>query len=827
MAKVNRYYQQGQAPYVSQYADYKLPYEAIQNAVLGRQGTFDKNQAMLGNAANKYGQVSKRAIDAEGVSNKIDSYLEDVNNTVDNKYNGDFSLAAGDIYDKTSRFTSDPFWASVENAYQQEQGFQDQKLAAQAAGREVYEFQGSGRETSVFGEDGTTKPVNYNQEILRSATENRTEREQYFNNKKLNSWGSGAKDIVKELNKTAGMSDDEFVAWQTEKGISFSNEYVDGAVEEYVGSRPQEYRILLDSKNQKTGENYTEDEAKLIIKRRMANTSEEFKQYQRDINVKTTRAPVKGEIGDDDPSSPMDLLSVKPTDNTLLGKGLDGEQIETPANRADINAIVNNPNTTPENKRMAEIISNDAHLAATDPSTPAGQRAAEAHDSFYGMVDTPEHKSLVGKLAYRIGENVVGNPSDQTQELLEAVVGGMLDPNNQGPGYWDTLGESLGIEAGNIAAGVKNMVKGMVQANTGVTLEFESFKDVDEVQAKYLTSFQNMDPDKAAQHLQNFLSMSPGTLKSILGEDAELSGNATDANPFNNNLNLGKTFAGDIERLSNNYNEERDNFQRNYTLNYNANLTKAHSIRGDEVFLSALKESDFKEIESLLPVQMSRFLPKGVPDGMSEKGYKDLRSLMEQPLGNLQESIIVRTDPVSGNAQLYVDPALYGYEDDIADIKLDLDGYKDGSKQDAQDYINGIFKMDGISLYNKEIKAKESAETFVIKGIDASITTRNNGDIVLMKNGRGYKSDELIDDMLDVSEQSAGILKQIYGETNIPVSASYTLSKTPMNMAEFDKLMTDPDYLEINKHKIAHLALEGTLDRYITRRAEIASKKEQ
>ncbi len=274
MAKVNRYYEQQQAPYISQYADYKLPYEAIQNSVVQRQGRFDSNQQQLANAGIKYGQIAARSQDSEGKAAKIDEYLSDVHDTIDKKYGGDFSLGAGDIYDKTASFTADPMWDNMRSSLQDEGIYKETKAQAKAAGDTFYDMKDNTGERSIFGEDGTLQESKYDYRVV-NPKEKRAFLEEFFNNKELDKTSFS----LDALNKAASLSTNDFVAYYETNKRSFDADYLGDALDTYRGHA--QYEIYLDQAKAK-GLNSKDaaTEADGIAMKELLSASKEYKVNQ-------------------------------------------------------------------------------------------------------------------------------------------------------------------------------------------------------------------------------------------------------------------------------------------------------------------------------------------------------------------------------------------------------------------------------------------------------------------------------------------------------------------------------------------------------------------
>jgi len=437
---VNRYNRELQAPYISQYADYKLPYAAIQNAMMSRQQRFDINQAFSAQQAMELGNRKMNPWDAEGVQKEIQGYLEGVHNTVNEKYGGDYALASKDIYDKTAQFRAKPFWQAVDHSYQQEQLYQQAKAQAQSNGLSLYDFNDSTRGKSVFGSDGSISPANYN---YTTRTDQRPIYEQYFNNKMLDSYG--AQDVLDQVNAAnkaiAGGDDRAFLAFIKKSGRSFNNEYLNQATDQYINNGGLDYKIYKD-------QGFSDEEARMLVKRNMLSTSNEYKVYREDANVNKNPNFGKGGGGNTNsfplgitPTGQQETQTYETTDGTwkfwneLSSKvdGIEKERLNQKVDEAKQTVVETNPTLSKIKNEYDNVKNNELPIIADD-----------AVNAFI--------------------KNTNADLTPEEQDLLSGYIKASLDPENQTSGNIWELYLQRAMQAGNaiLSAGSVNPAAGII-----------------------------------------------------------------------------------------------------------------------------------------------------------------------------------------------------------------------------------------------------------------------------------------------------------------------------------------------------------------------------
>ena len=282
---INRYYRPQQAQYISQYADYKLPYEAVQNAVIGRQNKFDANQLALAQSAAKYAQLASRDIDAAGKQREIDNWLDSVHQTVNEKYGGDFSLASGDIYNSTAKFAANPMWSAMQTALEDDKAYKQAKATALMNEKKMYNKHDFTGDRSVFADDGSLQEANYSYIPVDGERWKGVLRKE-FEDKQLDKYSTAN---LKAMNEAAeSMTPEAFIGWYEIASRSFDKDYLAGALESVKAQDPNQYQMYVD---QGLAQGMTLEKATLAADAQTAlELAQQSKEFE--VNQQTLRTAV-------------------------------------------------------------------------------------------------------------------------------------------------------------------------------------------------------------------------------------------------------------------------------------------------------------------------------------------------------------------------------------------------------------------------------------------------------------------------------------------------------------------------------------------------------
>jgi hypothetical protein len=803
MASVNRYFTPQRGNYVSQYADYSLPQEAIQNSVLQRQNRFDVNQAMPAQYAQKFGDMDVRPEDAPAVQKMLGDYLSGVNSTVNDKYNGDFSLAAGDIYDVSSKLSSKPEWDSMRKALEDDKIFRESQAQARLDGNEFYKTNKFTGDRSVVDEQGQIRDANYDY-IISDPDQYRMDLEQLVNNKEFDTWSTMNLD---EMNAAAAEGGQAWVGYVNGKSRKFDKDYIDTAVDQYINGNAAKYRIYLDE----AGGDKNVARAKVMNDvRAVAN------EYTAKQSVPVSKA---------NPGFIKPGTGTSPTDNTTAvrpEKGTDTNMLDKEVkNLKDLNGILRDENADPEQKAFANAIKEDVHNKITDPNTPEGERAIAAYELREEFVASAEGQRLVTNVAQGVSDNVLTNATPGDVKVMEGWISKMMDPDNEADSWGTYMGNIFGemsTQAGNIVA---NLFKGFVGQGRpeliGAMGGFDKVnnKGVNKLQLDRSMQFNNIDPIKAAKILETMIVQDPETASEVLGINVKVSSNRYDIDPLNDQRAQELTFTEDTEALARQYNTVAREYKNGYKNQFDKNVTGSTNIISDKVFLSSMNKEDFETIKTLLPNEISNFLPEGVEKGFSKSGFTDFKKKINTPLGDVNDGLQFINNEVSGDTDVYINPAVFGY-DKVDPIKLELNGYPDDSKKSVQDMVNEIYKMDGVRLYDKSEAVSQAAkDTYIVPGMSARlVTSGKEGGFALQKDGKDYTGQQLVDDLYGMEQPQNAETIGILFKPNEKIKGLYSSAKAPPTLDEFEAMMKTQESIKANKHKIADLMLRGELNRY-------------
>lgn len=828
MARVNRYFTPQRGAYVSQYADYRLPYEAIQNAVIGRQQRFDTNQAMLAQAGQQYGQLPSRVADAEAKDSMINEYLNRVNTTVNDKYSGDFSLAAGDIYDETVKFTSDPRWMAIKDAYEQEQMFQQLAQQAQAAGKDIYEYSDSTRNTPVINPDGSINPINYHQEIRLTDSENRKLREQYFDDKQYSEYMDP--DLAKKLSRAAATSTDAFLGIMRSQGVNFNDTYIGQAANDYIGSNPQEYRILVD---ENIAKGMSPEEAAQIAKgeigRRMVNTANEFEYNRTTMDIKQNPyLQVGNEDGSTSPGPTVEVSGTPAfdffTDNPVLSE----MGYESPEDFSDIQQFenINLEELSPDSpeykaastaRRTAKLIKENTHRDIMQ----AGGAGAKAYKNLESYFEDPGGQQTIRRLSENVATTALENPSAEDIETLNKLMTDYLNPNvdptSDSP-FLDGL-SAMGSTVGNV---FKAMFK-----NVGSIVP--DFKSIEEVQK----SIEEVGLAKSEYNIKNATSSEwiPKMVTFALNNDAFREKVGIKAKPKKQEQGVHPLF--DIFRSTgindvideNSENSlktldiRKDQFKNQYVSEFNDRISNNKTLTGEKVFLSSLESKDFDMMENALNEGISQTLINSNIDEVFDDDNADyVKKYIKQNLGELltgTSSWLFR-NPVSGDSEIHMDPVQLnlGFDADALEgktVKLKL-------SEELQNMVNDVLKSDGTAAIDDYQQAKDLVLESGIRGLDVRFDNKETGGFIMVKNGEDYTGKQAIADLLsrgddDSAMRLAGLLRSMGGEEllNQPITAPYRRISEE-DLVEIAKNSDDLNVVSKHSNKLILAALRGELE---------------
>ena len=714
MAKVNRYFQQAQAPYISQYADYKLPYEAVQNAVMQRQGTFDKNQAMLANAANKYGQIASRGVDAEGKANAIDKYLGDVNETVNNKYNGDFSLAAGDIFDKTARFTADPMWDKMRSSLEDEKAYKAMQDQAKLNGISVYETSNFSGEKSIFAEDGGYNDVNYDY-IPDSPERYQGILKEFFNDFD-SSKTTGLN--VDALNEAAKGGENAFVGYLDREYKKFNDPYLKGVMEQYKNLNPQKYQIYKDQ-DARNGTNLADGKAISDI----LSASKEF-EFNR-MTGKALQNPTEPEDTLKDDLPPLvEIVPIDSNTSTIIGpskESQDGhiDELSEWNEGRDASITANDSITT----AVYDEIDNLAASALEAEAVP-GQPHVTTHNKNFQNALVEEAEVIVDGLMRSL-ETRLEFKDKKGRDLAREFILKSLNPNNEtDKGFWTDVQRDLGT-AFDFAVGPTDMHR--------ITTLVQNAAETQQDRLKKLKGYNgSKDVYKNLTMALNRMTENPeliGAEKLDLGFDPY-------ERPIGKNHDMEPQTYEAIERLD----DYRKNYQNYYLPELQKKRNDMNKTTRQTIVPSSLSpdfQNTLKRSVALSNARVYDFLKDSeLFSRIDDDGKNAIRNKYDKnnmTMGNIFEFGTIDQNYGTGNYELYLPIPTKADGTKLADID-ELDAY-DGKirlipNKELQGKLREVFDANGdkFQRYDISVANRKRMAALLPEGSDLTVGTYMRDD---------------------------------------------------------------------------------------------------
>lgn len=724
----NRFYRPQRGNYISQYADYKLPYAAVQNAVLQRQQRFDQNQQMLANAANKFGQIDSRAIDAPGKNKMIGDYLDEVNSMVNEKFGGDFSLAAGDIYDRTARMMANPAWAAMQRALEDEKQFKAAEAQAKLNEVNIHKTKDWSGDRSVFAEDGSIQNADYSKYIAASPQKYKTFLEDFFKDKPLDkNSGLTAKKLA-ELNAAAKAGNDTFAAYWEREYRNFDDEYISNALNQYKNANPAQYQIYKDLEARGDSELTADQMA-------MRDLSSAAMEYAVDRNTAKMVQVQKLSDGKSNTTSPpaLDLLGQRP--GGLLTRE-DGSSYD---NYEEVQKLETNEEASPRDREIASQMTQMADAQIDNPNDPryeiVRQREAEADAWDAKWMPTITENYSRDIVANTFGEGNFEKNYQVVQELLNAK----LNPDNtyKGGSPVGTFIEGLGkgLASGAFAMTDTDRLKAFGKIVEG----YEEAKQEEILQG---LSYDGNDPTVAARQLSRALGkMKPEDLNKLGIETSEVKNNPgvlnSSSDMFQYTDESGNQSALSLTEMGEKRNQIKSLATKARREARDQVIVENNSIANDLVYMKDPTGKHTKSIQNTLQdVSMDALVTKDditsqldLKAGWDDDAYKAImKELQKLKAGDLGEFIKERSKQ-TGNVELYLPARLIpGIKENPSgrqDLKIPLETFP-GLQNDINKLYGAIPEM---GQYNLDMSAMLAENAGNIPGLTSRLDKIPTGEV--------------------------------------------------------------------------------------------------